>query len=168
MPMSPLQFEAVIRMRGYTLSEVATRWGLSPARLTQIKSDVLRSARYEDAVWGLPDRKLAAAILARRERIVQDLAAGIPLRSKKSKPLRTLVAPPLPLIEEGDVWAVKDSQGDHLPEGCEGWVTSIGGRGPGAKITLRFVNGYTETFDQQYLNDASCFLAATGKIHSSD
>ena len=163
MPLSPTEFEAVIRMRGYSLSEVAARWGLSPARLTQIKADVLRSPRYEDALWGLPAKKLARAVTIRREHIAHRLAGERSAKDRKKIRREVPSFEPTFLIEVGDIWAVARSPGEHLPEGCEGTIVAVERHESSARISFRFVNGFTETIDQNYLLSPDCFLVATGK-----
>ena len=151
--MTSAQFRALIASRGYTLRETARRWGLSPGRLSQLANAERRPAHYEEAAWGLPPKRLAEAIAGKRQRILDRLdseAEGVGQSFM------------------GDEYQVTQEQGEHLPEGAQGYVISERRRAGRLFLTLRFRTGYEETFDWESLRSHSMFLAPTGRVIQQD
>lgn len=52
--LTPSQFKAEYRQRGWTGKELAARWGKHPVSLSKIVNDPDRPAHWDDAVQGLP------------------------------------------------------------------------------------------------------------------
>jgi len=162
---TPAQFDALFQVRGWTQAAVAERWGVTARRVSQIKFDSHRAPHWEDALWGLPERKKAHATDARRHQVVIALA-------REAAPTSTSDCnsdsdtPDLFYPEVGDEWTVRDSPGEHLPEGCAGMIASITLGTDGPEIAIRFDNGYTEVFTSRYLFGLECFLSATGRKRS--
>lgn len=54
-PMTPEEFEAEYKKKGWNQTMLAERWGFSDARrVRQIKADPTKNPYYVDAVRGLP------------------------------------------------------------------------------------------------------------------
>jgi hypothetical protein len=66
-------------------------------------------------------------------------------------------------IEPGDIWAVRDSPGEHLPEGCEAEVTSVEVLDGVPSVSFLFETGETVTYTAEYVGGFDCFLSATGR-----
>jgi len=155
--LSAKQFRAIVRARGYRLRDIAELWGLTPARLSQIAADPERPSHYEYALWGLPKKKLAALVMGRRQEAARAL-----VEASEAEPQRS--GAESVAIEPRDVWIVRESPGDHLPEGCEGIVQAVQYRDGEQQVSLHFpATDYAETFSVTYLNDPTCFLVATGR-----
>lgn len=153
------QFRAVAKSRGYTLGEVATAWGLSAARLSQIAADPNRLPMYDCALWGLPPKRAAAAITARRLQTARAFADKTPRRDSP----RPAIDPWVALVAMGAVFIVGSEQGDHLPEGCEGTVIAHEDGHDELHVVLLFETGYQEAFPIGWLKAPDCFLVATGR-----
>ncbi|MNE89596.1 hypothetical protein D3C80_1870180 [compost metagenome] len=55
--LSPDEFKAVFKQRGWTGKALAARWGVSEAWISKIVNDPERTAHWDDAVRGLPHKK---------------------------------------------------------------------------------------------------------------
>ncbi|MBA1245546.1 hypothetical protein [Pseudomonas japonica] len=66
--LSPLDFKALIRQRGWRMADAAVRWNVRPETLSRIAADPSRETRWDDLVRALPQltrRERAAATAAR-------------------------------------------------------------------------------------------------------
>lgn len=70
--LSPEQFKALVRLKGWQYKELAIRWGISTVWVSNVARDPDRAAHYDDAVIGLPDRRRLARDLARRRKLLSD------------------------------------------------------------------------------------------------
>lgn len=52
--MSQAEFKAEVRARGWTYTELAKRWGVSPGYIGKLARAPQRSLHWDDAVRGLP------------------------------------------------------------------------------------------------------------------
>jgi hypothetical protein len=66
-------------------------------------------------------------------------------------------------IEPGDIWAVRESPGEHLPEGCEAEVTAVEVVDGVPSVSFLFETGETVTYPAEYVGGFECFLSATGR-----
>lgn len=161
-PLTRHEFVALARSRGYRLADIARLWGISRSRVSQIAADPERAPYWDYALWAVPARTAKAVLEARRRRLLASLPP--PVRSKAA-PTRELRrdSPGGLGVELGDVWIVRDSPGEHLPERCEGTVRSRFVHGGLWHVIIHFpVTGYEETFTLAYLQQPDCFLSATG------
>ena len=164
------QFVGILKERGWKLREVAELWEITAARLTQISKNPNRPAHWDYALWGLPRRHTLARVTGRRLQIARGLETPHrPSRRSTNRPQPDIFAPDTEsssgaLVERGDVWAVRDGQGEHLPEGCEGFVYSIESHPNGTYAKLRFDTGYEESFEVAFLTGPDCFLSPTGRV----
>jgi hypothetical protein len=158
--LTPEEFKGIAKARGYTLAEVAQAWGLTPTRVSQIANDPDRDPRDEYALWGLPTKQTAAAVVRQRQRLARQYA----------KPSRHRSGPP-PLAPKdiwdeltavGSVFRVAAEQGDHLPADCEGVVVAREHQAGELHVSMRFTTGYSESYPLSFLKDPACFLVATG------
>lgn len=150
--MTPTEFRAVARARGYTLADLARLWQLSRARVTQIASDSGRAPVYELALWAVPPKRTAAAVQSRRRQFAAALAERMSPRGTSTTWE----------IELQAVFMVGSEQGSHLPEGSRGYVDARERRRDGEHVHLRFDTGYHEWFSTAFLKDPDCFLVETG------
>lgn len=56
--LTPDEFKAEYRRRGWTGRALAARWGKTPVWISKIVNDPERDAHWDDAVHGLPDLKV--------------------------------------------------------------------------------------------------------------
>lgn len=149
--MTGAEFRALIERRGYSLSDVARRWGLSAARVCQLASTDDRPRHYDDAVWSLPVKAHARTVGKRRGRIVRALVGGAASEDRAVLPEWAVV---------GMEFMVHSEQGDHLRERARGYIVTI----DGTEVLIKFASGYVETFSVPYLESSECFLACTGRV----
>jgi len=157
--LTPEEFKGVAEARGYTLAEVADAWNRTPTRVSQIANNPDRDPLYDSALWGLPPKRIAAAVALQRERLAKQYV----------KPARKR---PAAAAAQTDVWdeltavrcvfLVAAEQGDHLPQDCEGVVVNRQHRDGELYVSINFATGYSETFPLSFLKDPACFLVATG------
>lgn len=149
----------MIHHRGYSLTAVGRVWGVSRSRVSQIAADPQRACHWDYALWGLPTRSAVARTDARRLRLLAWLRQA-PARTDSK--IRNAAA--LPTVDIGDVWIVRESPGDHLPEGSEGIIQRLSKRDGLLYVHLVFTAvGYVEAIAHAYLQQADCFLSATGR-----
>jgi len=165
------QFVRILKSRGYKLREVAELWGITAPGLTQISKNPNRKPVWDFALWALPERRHLARVLGRRLQLARAIDASPTPSSRRS--LRRQAPQTASsriresaLVEIDDVWAVKDAQGEHLPEGCEGYVYLIQERNGFQHAAIRFTTGYEESFSVAYLTGPECFLVATGRTRT--
>ena len=166
--LTPNEFRALARHLGYRRADLAEVWGVTPPRVTQVMNDVERPLHWDLALWGLPPKRTAAKTFARRLALVSSFTRSDPEDGDRDNNGSASAANTDPLgggeyaVEPGDVWVVRESPGDHLPEGCRGEVLRITPGRDGVDVTFRFENGETDTYSLQYLDSFECFLSATG------
>jgi hypothetical protein len=162
---TPSQFKALLKSRGYTQAEVAKLWKISAGRMSQIARNPNRLAMYEYALWAVPPKRIAAAVQARRLQAAR-AAAGHDSHPPPVGARRVALDAATDLTAIDDVYVVAVEQGEHLPEGCEGVITARDFAGGQWHVSILFDNGYRERFPQSFLEDPSCFLTATGRTRS--
>lgn len=75
--LTPEQFKALVRLKGWQYKELAARWGISPVWVSNVARDTARASHYDDAVMGLPDRRRLARDLARRKKLLIDACGEV-------------------------------------------------------------------------------------------
>lgn len=105
--LTPAQFKAQIRLRGWQMADAAARWAIQPATLSRVAADPERETRWDDLVRALPS-------LTRRERAAAT-AARLKLypprpRPAKTAPLEPDVVPPSPPAPPPFAWTDEDEE----------------------------------------------------------
>lgn len=75
--LTPEQFKALARFKGWKYTELAERWGVTPVWVSAIARDVGRPRHYDDALHGLPNRHRLKAEEARRAKSIEDAIARV-------------------------------------------------------------------------------------------
>lgn len=159
-PMSAHDFRSVIIARGWTLGDVATRWGISAARMSQVLNRPAQRARHwEDALFGLPHRSVTERSRQRRQAMAE--AAGADQRPRRGYGTRKESWLAQAHVAQGSVFVVEEEQGPHLAYGCRGVVIA---RRSGAKpaLCLLFESGYLEWLELAWLSTPACWLQYNG------
>ncbi len=160
--LSPAQFRALIKARGYSFVELARLWGVSAARVTQMVKDADRPAYLDYALWGLPARSRAFAVGLRRGEAAAAAERRHPDLRRQPRARAIRIASDSTL-EGGDVYIVHRSQGEHLQEGARGAIIGV----EHGAVWIGFESGYVERFPMSYLESTSSFLVANGEVNSS-
>jgi hypothetical protein len=156
--LTPEQFKALAKLRGYRLSDLAARWELSRARLSQVAADTERAPIFDEALWALPPKRLLKLAEGRRQTILATLTQSDIRETKK------IIAAQYweDITEIGWTYIVEVEQGDHLAEGMEGIVTGRNLKDNQPTVTITFESGHVETYPLQYLKSPECFIASRG------
>lgn len=114
--LSPTEFKALIRQRGWRMADAAVRWNVRPETLSRVAADPAREIRWDDLVRALPHltrRERAAVTAARlelyppRPRVPADLApAAGPISHPITEPSPAslpALAPQLWIDDEDDL-----------------------------------------------------------------
>lgn len=160
--LTPAQFRAIARDRGYGRKDLAIVWNVTPTRITQITNDPNRPPHYDYALWGLPAKRVAPLVMGRRLAFALTLAPETASDSA-ARPIEIASATDDSTIEPGDIWVVRESPGVHLPEGCQAEVTAVGNVEGVLSVSFLFETGEAVTYPVNYLNGFECFLSATGR-----
>lgn len=75
--LTPVQFKALIRQRGWQMADAATRWAIQPATRSRVAADPEREIRWDDLVCALP------ALTGRAPAAVSATAPGGQGRSRR-------------------------------------------------------------------------------------
>jgi hypothetical protein len=153
----------VARYLGYRRDDLAEAWGVSPPRVTQVINNRERPFHWDHALWGLPPKRTAAKTVTRRLALVSTLTRSDPQDGEADSAAVNDAQRGEYTIEPGEVWVVRESPGNHLPEGCHGEVVRIAPGRDGFDVTFHFENGETDTYSLKYLLSLECFLSATGR-----
>jgi lambda repressor-like predicted transcriptional regulator len=177
------RFRALLEARGWSVSELARRWGITPARLRQvIQEGHDRAAHWNDAVRGLPQARWVTRTQERSDRRLE-LELEPYLKASSRGGARTTVAGAVGNLRAratpsdrshetalGAVWRVNSEQGDHLPHGCAGTVLASRIKSPAAvgvaasrEICLGFETGYVEWMEVKWLNAPNFWLTYVGE-----
>lgn len=89
--LTPSDFKALIRQRGWQMADAAARWAIQPATLSRVAADPDRETRWDDLVRALP-------VLTRRERAA---ATAARLQLYPPRPRVAKVLPLAPASKEG-------------------------------------------------------------------
>ena len=160
--LTPAQFLALVKAKGYRLVDLARLWNLSSARISQIVRDPERPAYLNYALWGLPTKSRADRVARERARAALDAERRFPsLRKQRKRSLpgraQTMSLP----FQKGDGVCVLSAQGEHLPEGTRGAVIER----DRDSAWIAFETSYVEKFSMAYLLSPSAFLMANGQVY---
>jgi hypothetical protein len=162
-PLTPHQFRAVVKTRGWTFAEVAQRWGVTPERVSQIANQPdKRAPHWEDALFGLPHKR--AAERTRQQRLALAGSAGNRLAPRKAngEGRRGSWVVQAPYLAQGSVFIVTQGQSEDLDEGMRGALMARRAT-PRPQVLLLFESGYREWLDEAWLADPTCWLQYNGQ-----
>jgi hypothetical protein len=106
--LTPADFKALIRQRGWQMADAAERWAIQPETLSRVAADPERETRWDDLVRAMPAltrRERAAATAARLQLYPRRprAAKALPVApaSKKGPPSAPTL-PPFAWVDEED------------------------------------------------------------------
>lgn len=123
---APDIFRAILKERGWTITEFARGLGLTRTWVTRVIDDVSRSRSYTEALWALPDKKNVKRELAARQKLIERLKSSV----KKSGPLKSLSKPGFRYrvyLPVGAVVQASSAVGSIAEEGERGIVFDVKG-----------------------------------------
>jgi hypothetical protein len=131
--LTPADFKALIRQRGWQMADAAARWAIQPETLSRVAADPERETRWDDLVRALPAltrRERAAATAARlqlyprRPRVAKVLPVA---PASKERPPSTPTLPPFAWTddEEEDFSAYETSGNGFRYQGYVGIASEL-------------------------------------------
>lgn len=127
-PLTPAEFKALAKFKGWTYRALAQRWGLQPESISAIARDPNRATRYDDMLHGVPNQRYLARDL---RRLAGQVAEAVSLATG---PVATDNAPAVPkgpgfrfhgYIVAGSVVTATTQVGSMAEEGSRGVVFNV-------------------------------------------
>lgn len=146
--LSPERFREGMKSRGWRLSDVAWRWGISPEYLSRLVADRDRAPHWDDAVRGLPAIGRPEAARIRKDR----LAAGKLRNQVRAEADPAIEQPALPAptgpgysyhgyLVLNSIVAATIAIGEIAEAGDEGYIAEIRDEGRGEEYLVAFEYG---------------------------
>lgn len=154
--LSPEQYKAIIKGKGWTYRALATHWGITPVWLSNISRSLERPKHYDDAVMGLPTFDNLNRNIKRRH---QQADAYIQKMDKGRK--ATGAYKYRGHVVMGSILTVTEDFGSLAQAGSRGIVFQIKLTSAGEEYGIIFETGKWEWFD---VNLVDRYLADTGLI----
>jgi hypothetical protein len=158
--LTPEQFKALAKYKGWKFKMLAQRWGVTPEWISAISRDPDRDLRYDDALIGLPNLKRLARDLKSRTRQIEAamLKLGAPVAKSRPAPL-----PPgyryRGYLVPGAIVAACADVGSMAEEGMRGVVFQVTDDGVCETYGVIFESGLWDWFGPDYVDQ---YLATTG------
>lgn len=158
--LTPEQFKALARYKGWKFKMLAERWGVTPEWVSQISRDPERDLRYDDALIGLPNLNRLARDLKARGRQLE--AAMAKLVAKTGQPPPARLAPGYRYsgyLYPGAILTASADVGSMAEEGMRGVVFQVIDDGAGETYGVIFESGMWDWFKPEHVD---VYLATSG------
>jgi len=159
--LTPDQFKALAKYKGWKFKALAERWGVTPEWISTISRDPQRDVRYDDALLGLPNLRRLSRDLKIRSRQVEAAMQKAGAVPRPVKPVR-----PEPgyryrgYLYPGAIVAASDDVGSIAELGMRGIVFQVLDEpGKGERYGVIFETGLWDWFTPDYVD---LYLATTG------
>jgi hypothetical protein len=160
--LTPEQFKALAKYKGWTYRAMAARWEIQPESLSAIARNPHRATRYDDMLHGLPNLKRLGRDTVRLSKQIE-FAMG---RAAQQRVERPVSAKPLPpgyryhdYLCPGTIVTASCDVGSMAEEGSRGVVFSAKGDGVQQTFGVIFETGLWEWFSPDAVDK---YLASTG------
>lgn len=155
--LSPEQFKAVLFGKGWGITDLAKRWGITAAWLHNIARNPNRASHYDDAVMGLPAKQNLGRSAKRRQAMANAYlaGAGANFRDAMSQNRGYLVV--------GEILSVAEDFGSLAEQGSRCIIFAARRKGATSEFGVVFENGNHEWIDRGI---ADQYLASTGLVAS--
>ncbi len=172
-PLSAHEMRSMILRKGWSFAELADRWGVTRARISQMISEGAQRPSYlEDAVWGLPYRSVARFRDERRRSLAVDTARKFkpppPSRPRKKRAPAGAVVDMAAWWEQtlkpGYVLTVKEDISESLLRGVRGVVLFRIGTSPDSmQLCVGYETGVVEWYPLAWFHSDQCWLHESGQ-----
>jgi len=160
-PLTPQQFKALAKLKGWTYRAMAARWGMQPESLSGIARNSNRPIRYDDMLYGLPNLNY----LAKEQKIrVTQVEKACALFDKKKSSM--VAKQPCSkgfryhdYLFIGSILSVTSDVGSVAEEGMRGVVFDVQRDGEQEIYGVLFDNGLYDWFPPDYVD---IYLAGIG------
>lgn len=156
--LTPEQFKALARYKGWKFKLLAERWGVTPEWISMVSRDPQRDLRYDDALHGLPNLKRLARDLKARQRSVAAALGQQPVKVQKFVPL----APGYRYrgyLHLGAIVTAAAEVGSIAEEGMRGVIFEVRDGGDREEYGVIFETGLWDWFAPDHVDR---YLAGTG------
>lgn len=163
--LTPEQFKALARFKGWRYVELAVRWGVTPEWVSILARNPDRPAAYDDALHGLPNRHHHKADMARRAKRVTDAV----VKASSARPSRTVPASgsvKLPsgyryrgYLHVGTIVTAATDIGSIAEEAMRGIVFQVVNAATEERYGIIFETGLWDWFPPSYVDNT---IASTG------
>jgi hypothetical protein len=128
--LSPEQFKAIAKYKGWQYTQLASRWDVTPVWISALARNPNRPIRYDDALLGLPNKNRLRQELARRQRLAELAQGAFKPTPVRPKPLRPPVRVALGLryrgyMSVGALVTSSEAVGSVAEEGMRGVVFEV-------------------------------------------
>jgi hypothetical protein len=158
--LSPEQFKALAKYKGWKFKMLAERWGVTPEWISNISRDPQRDLRYDDALIGLPNLNRLARDLKARNRQLD--AAMSKTGQGTAKPRATPLVPGYRYrgyLHLGAIVTASADVGSMAEEGMRGVVFQVIDDGKGETYGVIFESGLWDWFKPDHVD---AYLATSG------
>ena len=153
--LSPTQFRAIVKLKGWNYKKLADWWGVTPTWIGAIAKDPERSPHFDDAIMGLPYRRLLQSTLAKR----QQLADSAKIKPSKQRKVHTGGLRYRDYFVVGAVVNAIEDVGSLAPSGMRGVVFGVRLQGKSEEYGVIFENGSFDWFPPDFVD---VYLSQTG------
>ena len=165
--LTPEQFKALAKYKGWKFKMLAERWGVTPEWVSEVSRDPARDLRYDDALIGLPNLNRLARDLKSRNRQLEAALARLGARTENAPPLR--LAPGYRYrgyLYPGAILTASADVGSMAEEGMRGVVFQVIDDGTGETYGVIFESGMWDWFKPEHVD---VYLATSGLTsHAAD
>lgn len=161
--LTPAQFKALAKYKGWTYRLMAERWGIQPESLSAIARNPDRPARYDDMLHGLPNLNR----LGREVRRQTDQLAAAMARFAMRAPAEPQARPATPgyryhgYLTTGAIVVATTAVGSIAEEGVRGVVFDVQDDGTREVYGVLFESGLWDWFPPDYVD---IYMADIGVI----
>lgn len=158
--LTPEQFKALAKYKGWKFRMLAERWGVTPEWVSQISRDPERDLRYDDALIGLPNLNRLARDMKARDRQLE--AAMRKLGVKSERAAQRQLAPGYRYsgyLHLGAILTASADVGSMAEEGMRGVVFQVIDDGAGETYGVIFESGMWDWFKPEHVD---VYLATSG------
>ncbi len=160
--LTPEQFKALAKYKGWKFKMLAERWGLTPEWVSNISRDPNRDLRFDDALHGLPNLNKLSRELKWRSRQVD---AAMQVVSAQEPKVRNVPIPPgyryRGYLIPGMIVTASAEVGSMAEEGMRGIVFQALDTGKEEIYGIIFETGLWDWFPPDHVDDC---LATTGLL----
>jgi hypothetical protein len=163
--LTPEQFKALSRYKGWRYTELSVRWGVTPEWVSILARNPNRPIAYDDALHGLPNRHHERLDSARRAKVVTDAVnkASIQRSSKTTSPRGATKVHPgyryRGYLQIGTIVTASEDIGSIAEEGMRGIVFQAVDMISQEKYGIIFETGLWDWFPPNYVDS---FIVSSG------
>ena len=158
--LTPAQFKAILRSKGWSYRSLAEWWDVSLVWINKVANSMNRAPHFDDALIGLPDKRLIQSALAKRQRLA-DVAISkiskVTIAHSGGLRYRNFYVVGAVVSATEDIWSIASF-------GMKGVVFDVRIKGKREEYGVIFENGGYDWFSPDLVDD---WLSETGIIIES-